>query len=152
VIVDPNSTDAKLTAEALRRVIPDASVIRVLHADQASRILFERGLWSDKPESPRLLVVDAYALAEGEAWLERVCWDEKTREVPVIVHSFGGNDLDVEAISALGISAFVAKNKNHSEYRMRIEMVAAQVLSMATSCGRSADPFCSPREDVAHPV
>jgi two-component system, response regulator len=107
LIIDPSASDACRTSLTLQRAIPNVSIVRALHADQALRLMFEHGLFTIKPQIPRLIVIDVGAV--GDAWLERVCGDARTCTLPVIVHSASGESRVIERCYSLGARAYVVK-------------------------------------------
>jgi CheY-like chemotaxis protein len=86
VVVEPSQPDWTLIAKGIRHHLPDASILRVRDGEQALRFLFQRGLLTDEPEVPDLVVL-ASNLAPGSAMqiLAHLRKDPRTRTTPVIL-------------------------------------------------------------------
>lgn len=129
LIADPIRSDSAATAAALRRCRPSVSIVRVMYADQAARIMFERGLLTHEPERPRLIFLEAGVLEGTKALLESICEDPRTREIPVIVFSRTWASTEIQICRALGARTYIVKPENPDQYRSAVERIADMWLS-----------------------
>jgi two-component system, response regulator len=139
LIVDPIASDARRTATALRRAIPNSSSAHVMHAEQALRLMVDHGLFTEQPQLPRLILLEVSALADGKNLLKRICTDERTRNVPVVVFSSTREPLDIEDSYLLGARAHVMKPLDPTEYESEVERVVILWLSADSDRLKSAD-------------
>lgn len=86
MVVEPSNSDWTSIAEGIKQHLPDVSMLRVRDGQQALRFLFQRGLLTDEPEVPDLVVL-ASNLAPGSAKqiLARLRADPRTSPTPVIL-------------------------------------------------------------------
>lgn len=86
LVAEPSNEDWSSIATGIRRHHPDASILRVLDGEQAARFLFERGLFTDEPETPNLVVLSAALSAVAlEAIIDQLKKNSRTRLTQIIV-------------------------------------------------------------------
>lgn len=91
--------------------------------------MFDRGLLTPEPQRPRLIFLEAGALAGAKALLKRVCDDPSTREIPVIVFSKSWAIADIQVCRSLGAKTYVVKPDDPLQYRSAVERIADMWLS-----------------------
>lgn len=129
LILDPTASDSRQIATAVRRETPQAAIARVMHSDQALRLMFERGLLTAKPQIPSLIVLDVAALADGRALLRRLRSDARTSDVPIIVVSAASDAAEIDACRALGASAYVVKSGDAVALDRDLRQVVSEALN-----------------------
>ncbi|MFC4310466.1 hypothetical protein ACFPN2_15345 [Steroidobacter flavus] len=73
-------------ASGVRRYQAEAAIVRVKDGEQAVRYLFQRGLFTEEPETPHLVVLSAeLSIVSADAIIERLRQHPRTRAIPVIV-------------------------------------------------------------------
>jgi CheY-like chemotaxis protein len=136
LIVDPISADANRASTALRKWTSDISTVRVMHADQALRLMLNRGLFGDVPELPRLILLDVAALPDGKYLLKTICSNARTREIPVIVLSASVDPMEMTEFCRIGAKECVTKSTTQAAYESGIVCVASRWLSRAARSSR----------------
>jgi CheY-like chemotaxis protein len=92
LVAEPCDAAWAAIADGIRRHFPDASLLRVKDGEQALRFLLHRGLLTDDPESPSLVVLAAeLPVISVERVFVRLRQDSRTRATPVIIR---WHDLD----------------------------------------------------------
>jgi CheY-like chemotaxis protein len=89
-------------ASGVRRYQQEAAIVRVKDGEQAVRYLFQRGLFTEEPETPHLVVLAAeLSIVSADAVIERLRQHPRTEAIPVIVirQEAARNDLDDTAES-----------------------------------------------------
>jgi CheY-like chemotaxis protein len=86
LVAEPCNDDWASIASGIRRHWPDASILRVKDGEQAVRFLFYRGLLTDAPETPDLIVLaEELPTIASEAVVARLRQHPRTQNTPVIV-------------------------------------------------------------------
>ena len=86
VVAEPNDEDWKSIADGIRRHSPEAAILRVKDGEQAVRFLFHRGLLTENPETPDLVVLATnLSGVSTEAVLTRIREHPRTQAMPVIL-------------------------------------------------------------------
>jgi CheY-like chemotaxis protein len=86
LVAEPGNDDWTSIAEGIKRQRPEAEILRVKDGEQAVRFLFYRGLLSEIPETPDLVVLAAHLdTVPVEAVVARVRQHPRTCMTPVIV-------------------------------------------------------------------
>jgi response regulator RpfG family c-di-GMP phosphodiesterase len=132
LLIDPSSTDARRTAAGIRRKAPNASTLRVLGAEQAARLMFERGLFTKAPQRPSLIIVDLAAAGESaKAVLRRIANNEHTARIPLVIFTKHRNPDDLLQSHLLGAHMNIVKPTDPAEYTSTVERIIAMWLSRA---------------------
>lgn len=127
LIIDPSDEDSKKTVAAIRRKAPKASTLRVKTADQAAQLMFERGLFTARPQIPRLIVIDLVAAGEdGAATLRRL---KNHAQVPVIIFSGTRTSKDILNSYLLGAQMNFLKPTDANDYGAAVERVVGMWLA-----------------------
>jgi DNA-binding response OmpR family regulator len=130
LIIDPLDSDARKTIAAVRRKAPHASTLRVIGADQAARLMFERGLFTKSPQMPRLIIVDVAASGEsGKEILRRVRDYAHSEYIPIVVFSARRDQKDILECHLLGAHMNIVKPVDPNDYASVVERVVATWLS-----------------------
>jgi DNA-binding NarL/FixJ family response regulator len=132
LVADYADRDARKTLAAIRRVAPIASTLRVLHGDQAARLMFNRGLFTAEPQIPRLVILDLnLPRIDGKSLLRRLSRHARTQRVPVVVFTESRNAEDIHDSYRLGARAYIEKPADPLRYDLAVEQVAAKWLNNA---------------------
>lgn len=96
LVAEPGDETWSIIADGLRQYWPDASILRVKDGEQAVRFLFYRGLFSEAPETPDLVVLarDLPTVAT-EAVVARLRQHPRTSSLPVVVVGRGRQNTDL---------------------------------------------------------
>jgi CheY-like chemotaxis protein len=117
LLVEGSDADSKRTSAAVRSAAPLASLVRVKDGDQALRLLFCKGLFTEEPQIPRLILLELdEPRTNGSAVLERLRDDTNARAVPVILLLSSRNERHLDAGHAAGASACLVKSFDGEEY------------------------------------
>ncbi len=85
LVAEPSDTTWASIADGVRRLQPEAAILRVKDGEQAMRFLFQRGLLTEEPDTPDLVVLAAdLPIVPVNAILARLRQHPRTRSVPVI--------------------------------------------------------------------
>lgn len=100
LVAEPSDATWASIANGVRRLKPDAAILRVKDGEQAMRFLFHRGLLSEEPERPDLVVLAAgLPIVPVNAILAHLRQHPRTCTVPVIFtwSDCDDDDLDDDA-------------------------------------------------------
>lgn len=98
LVADPNNENWAAITAGIKRCRPDASILRVKDGEQAARFLFYRGLFSDEPETPDLVVLAAeLTFFPADAVIARMRQHPRTHQTPAIVVWGPAEDEDADA-------------------------------------------------------
>ena len=122
LIIDPSDVDAKKTVAAIRRKAPKASTLRVTTGDQAARLMFDRGLFTEAPQVPSLIIVDLAASDECvKATLRRLRGCRLDDDVPVVIFSGRRSARDILDSHLLGAHLNIIKPTEPKEYASAVD-------------------------------
>jgi CheY-like chemotaxis protein len=131
LVVDPNAADGKRTVSAIRRALPDASTVRVQDIKQATRLIFEQGLFTFEPELPRLIFLEPRGIdGQARAFLQRLRARGSTRSVPVVILSRCSRPGEIAQSYLMGARDHVVKPNHLSQYIDEVERVAIAWLQL----------------------
>lgn len=95
LVAEPDNGDWELISNGLARHRPDANILRVKDGEQAVRFLFHRGLFTDEPETPDVVLLAAgLPIIACDAVVARVRQHPRTHRLPVIVVWRAGKNSD----------------------------------------------------------
>jgi CheY-like chemotaxis protein len=100
-VAEPDNDIWTSIANGVRRHQPDAAIVRVKDGEQASRYLFERGLFTDEPETPHLIVLAAeLPVVPANSLIDRLRQHPRTATISVIVirRDVDASDSEQEAL------------------------------------------------------
>jgi CheY-like chemotaxis protein len=109
LVVAPCNSDWRIIAKGIRCELAVASVLRVVDGVQAIRFMIERGLLTEEPEFPDILVIDlALPMLPAQEVLARVHENAVARSTQIIALT---EDPDCAAIAGnpIGIAAVAIK-------------------------------------------
>jgi CheY-like chemotaxis protein len=96
LVAAPGNEEWPSIADGVRRQRPGASILRVKDGEQAVRFLFHRGLFTEAPEIPDLIVLAReLPTVPTEAIVARLRQHPRTDMTPVIVVGRGENHTDL---------------------------------------------------------
>ena len=126
LLIEPLDSDARKTLDAIHRKAPNASTVRVLEGEQAERLMFERGLFSEAPQLPRLIIADVAATGDStRSVLRRIKSHTSTQNVPVVIFSATRNPSDILESHLMGVQMSVMKPEDADEYCSSVERIIA---------------------------
>jgi CheY-like chemotaxis protein len=86
LVAEPDNDIWTSIANGVRRHRPDAAIVRVKDGEQAIRYLFVRGLFTEEPETPHLIVLAAeLPVVPANSLIDRLRRQPRTEAIPVIV-------------------------------------------------------------------
>jgi hypothetical protein len=133
-VAEPSSEVWMWIKNGIRRHFSHASILRVKDGEQALRFLFQRGLLTDKPPTPDLIVLAAdLQIVTAEGVLTRLRGHPRTRAIPVIMrwHERHPSEGDLPA-------AFAAQDKLLVVRGDELEAQVAKAVHELCSPGRMA--------------
>lgn len=118
--------------DGVRRYQPEASILRVKDGEQAIRFLFHRGLFTEVPETPNLVVLAGdLPRVPAEAIVARLRQHPRTCSIPVILVASG------ERLSDLG------RVVDYQQWLGRQEsLVAVGTADLQTAVAGAAQRLC----------
>lgn len=102
VVAEPSDEVWTSIAHGVRRYQPEAAVLRVKDGEQALRFLFHRGLLTEEPETPHLIVLNAeLPIVPLNMLIDRLRQHPRTRMIPLLVvrQDSGSDDRDAPIAS-----------------------------------------------------
>jgi CheY-like chemotaxis protein len=86
LVAEPDNDIWTSIAHGVRRHRPDAAIVRVKDGEQALRYLFERGLFTEEPETPHLIVLATeLSVVPARSLIDRLRQHPRTEAISVIV-------------------------------------------------------------------
>jgi CheY-like chemotaxis protein len=86
LVAEPDNEVWAAIAEGIRKQRPGAAILRVKDGEQAVRFLYHRGLYTDAPETPNLVVLaEDLPTLSTESIVARLRQHPRTHAMPVIV-------------------------------------------------------------------
>jgi two-component system response regulator len=137
LIASPSAADARRASQALRSAIPGISIVRVAHADQALRLMLERGLFTATPQLPGLILIDL-ALVDARVLLKRISTDERLRHIPVLVVSTRREVAELGESAALDAAAPVMQIENSTAFERALADAVSHRLERAADRSESS--------------
>jgi two-component system, response regulator len=137
LVADDSDQDAELTLVSLRKVLPNATALRVRDGEQVLQFLFATGGYAGRPPGlPRLLLLDLWMPGkDGLSVLEALRAHPSTRELPVVLLSSCSNPLLIERSLALGANEYQVKPTDFDSYCAVVESIVSRwCLSTPTPC------------------
>jgi CheY-like chemotaxis protein len=117
LLIDDCDADSKITFAAVRRAAPLASLVRVKDGEQALRLMFHQGLFTNAPHVPRLIVLELNVpRTNGRGVLRRLRDETLAERVPVIVLTSSPDRAALEESYALGARECLVKPNDTAEY------------------------------------
>ena len=130
LVVDDSDLHARITSAAVRQVAPGATLVRVKDGEQALRLMFCKGLFTEAPHLPRLILLELNVpRANGSAVLRKLRSHVDVLAVPVIVLTANADREALAESYALGAQACLIKPANADEYLHEVANVVDRYLS-----------------------
>jgi len=146
LVVDPSAADGKRTVTAVQRAIPNAETVRVQDIKQATRLIFEQGLFTLEPEVPRLILLEPRGVGgQARSFLQRLRTRGTTRGVPVIVLSRCSKPGEIAQSYLLGARDHIVKPSHLSQYVDEVERVVIAWLQLAQTQADGEHPSADTR-------
>lgn len=102
LVAEAHNGTWKSISHGIRCSQPEAAILRVKDGEQAMRFLFQQGLMTEEPETPRLIVLNSeLPLVPINAVMARIRQHPRTKSIPVIVVSADESDSEVPGDSQL---------------------------------------------------
>jgi CheY-like chemotaxis protein len=123
LVVDDNADHLELTVMALDECCEPGMVQTASEGLEALDFLFGQGSWTGRDTSvqPRLVILDLKMVRmHGLEVLQAIRADERTRALPVVIHSSSVEKEDVARSYARGASGYLRKATNFDEMRVRM--------------------------------
>jgi CheY-like chemotaxis protein len=123
LVVDDNPDHLELTVMALADCCDPGVVRTASEGLEALDYLFGKGSWAgrDTTRQPRLVILDLKMVRmHGLEVLQAIRGDDRTRTLPVVIHSSSVEKEDVARSYAQGASGYLRKATNFDELRQRM--------------------------------
>jgi CheY-like chemotaxis protein len=86
LVAEPDNDLWTSLANGVRRYQPEATIVRVKDGEQAMRYLFQRGLFTEAPETPHLIILAMeLPIVRADAVIDRLLQHPRTQSIPVVV-------------------------------------------------------------------
>lgn len=123
LLIEPSDGDARRTAECVRAADNGLSIVRVLDARQASRLMFEQGLYTKAPQLPKLIIADlAYAEDRAEE-LPTLRSLRRRPTVPLVILSARRSPKHILDAHRLGAQMNLQKPNDPREYAAAVKRI-----------------------------
>jgi CheY-like chemotaxis protein len=112
VLVEDNSSDAKLTIRALKKHNLCNNLIHLQDGAEALDYIFAKGAYSDRQveDKPRVILLDLnMPKVGGLDVLREIRNDERTKYIPVVIMTSSKEDRDIIDSYKLGVNSYVVK-------------------------------------------
>ena len=130
LVIDDSDLDSRITSAAVRRVAPDASLVRVKDGEQALRLMFCQGLFTEAPHVPRLILLELNVpRANGCAVLRKLRSRVDAPAVPVIVLTANPDRRVLDESYALGAQECLIKPQTSDEYLCTVASAVEKYLN-----------------------
>ena len=97
----------------------------VFHISDGSLVADYLSIFSDSPESPRLVLLDLkLPKLDGFAVLKKIKLEPRWSRIPVVVLSSSSIESDITKCYKLGANAYVVKPIRYADYRRTVERIA----------------------------
>lgn len=124
LVIEPSQTHARQTVSAIRQMSSRLSTVRVTEASQASRLLFERGLFTQAPQIPSLIIVDLPAVGdEAKRLLLRLKTTRMSRPPLIVIFASRRNAKDIVDAHLAGAHLNIQKPEDSAEYAAAVGRV-----------------------------
>jgi CheY-like chemotaxis protein len=130
LLIDDCDADSKITFAAARQAAPSASLVRVKDGEQALRLMFHQGLFTNAPHVPRLIVLELNVpRTSGYGVLRRLRAETVTERVPVIVLTSNHDRRALEESYELGARECLVKPNDTDEYLSEVSRAVQRHLT-----------------------
>ena len=122
LLIEPSDGDARRTAESVRAANQDLSIVRVLDAKQASRLMFEQGLYTKDPQLPKLIIADL-GDSDVQADLPTLRSLRRTPSIPLVILSAHRSAKHILDAHRLGAQMNLQKPDDPREYAAAVKRI-----------------------------
>jgi CheY-like chemotaxis protein len=122
LIIEPSDGDARRTAESVRQANDGLSIVRVLDARQASRLMFEQGLYTKAPQLPKLIIADL-GDSDVQADLPTLRSLRRTPSIPLVILSAHRSAKHILDAHRLGAQMNLQKPDDPREYAAAVKRI-----------------------------
>lgn len=125
LIVEDDPNDETLILRALRKQVPDATVLVARDGPAALDILFAHAAPTDEDTAlPRVVLLDLkLPKLTGLEVLERLRADARTADIPVVMFTSSNEAQDVQASYRLGANSYVRKPSDFSSFTAVVQQI-----------------------------
>lgn len=112
LLVEDNTSDAKLTMRALQKSNLCNNIIHLTDGAEALDFIFAEGKYAGRNLSnrPKIILLDLkMPKIGGLEVLKRIKSDARTRTIPVIIMTSSKEDIDITTAYQLGVNSYVVK-------------------------------------------
>lgn len=112
LLVEDNSSDAKLTIRALKKHNLCNNIVHLVDGAEALDFIFAQGNYSTRSieNKPKIVLLDLkMPKVSGLEVLKQIKRDPRTQSIPVIVMTSSKEDQDIDACYKLGVNSYVVK-------------------------------------------
>lgn len=140
LVAEPDNDLWTSIANGVRRHQPDAAIVRVKDGEQAIRYLFERGLFTEEPETPHFVVLAAeLPVVPATALIDRLRQHPRTEAISVIVVRREISQLEGEQGAQRGMIQISATSRLEKDVAYALSQLHEDAKPTATSAQ------CNPR-------
>jgi CheY-like chemotaxis protein len=107
LLIDDCDSSARTTLAAIRSATPMASVVRVKDGEQALRLIFDKGLFTESPQIPRLIFLRLDELNADDPLLARLRDESEETRIPLVVLSATVDRSEIATRQALNANCLV---------------------------------------------
>lgn len=124
LVVEDNSSDAELTARALKNNNPADRLFIVKDGEEALEFLFSHGRYSDSSSRccPKVIFLDLKLPGmRGADVLREIKVNEQTKMIPVVIMSSSADEKDIRECFLLGANSYIVKPVDFGKYMKTIQ-------------------------------
>jgi DNA-binding NarL/FixJ family response regulator len=123
LLIEPSDDDARRTAESVRAANDGLSIVRVLDAKQASRLMFEQGLYTKAPQLPKLIIADLGDSKDRAEELPTLRSLRRIPTVPLVILSSHRSPKHILDAHRLGAQMNLQKPADPREYAAAVKRI-----------------------------
>ena len=123
LLIEPSDGDARRTSKSVREANKGLSIVRVLDARQASRLMFEQGLYTKAPQLPKLIISDLGDSDAHAADLPTLRSLRRTPTVPLVILSAHRSAKHILDAHRLGAQMNLQKPDDPREYAAAVKRI-----------------------------
>lgn len=123
LLIEPSDGDARRTAESVKEAHSGLSIVRVLDARQASRLMFEQGLYTKAPQLPKLIIADLGDPVDRTEELPTLRSLRRIPAVPLVILSSHRSAKHILDAHRLGAQMNLQKPADPREYAAAVKRI-----------------------------
>jgi two-component system response regulator len=112
LLVEDNSSDAEMTIDALSQNNLANKLLHVKDGAEALDFIFAEGNYANRQisDKPKVILLDLkMPKVNGLEVLQKIRYDERTKNIPVVVLTSSKEDPDIQKCYDLGVNSYVVK-------------------------------------------